>query len=78
MPLSPPIHFTEGWSNTGSAAASVNLEFTVLNGAASTARATISIPAGGQFTGFLKQIPGFEACHPRFRESSVSLPQANR
>jgi len=32
-----------------------------LNGAASTARTSISIPAGGQFTGFLRQIPGFES-----------------
>src|SRR5262249_49785416 len=45
--------------NAGSTAESVNLQFTFLNGAASTVQTTLSIPAGGQFVGFLHQIPGF-------------------
>jgi len=47
-------------SNTGTTAETVNLTFTILNGAASTINTTITLPPGGQVSRFLKQIPGFE------------------
>src|SRR5439155_6705674 len=47
-------------SNTGLLPESVNLDFTVVNGTPSTTHASLTIPAGGQLTKFLRQIPGFE------------------
>jgi hypothetical protein len=65
-------------ANTGTTAASVRLAFTYLNGTASTASTSLSIPPGGQTTAFLKQIPGFQNLPSPLQGimtvSSTSLP----